>query len=528
MIGGGLAGLSSAVALAEAGLRVRLLEKRPHLGGRATSYTLPDGTEVDNCQHVTLGCCTNLSDFYRRVGAEGKIRFYDRLYFLDKQGRRSTIEAAGLPPPLHMAPSFLFFGALSFADKRGIARAMLAIARSGGNPAGADGASMLDWLHRMKQTPSAIERFWRVVLVSALDEELARTDARYGIDVFWKAFLGSRHGYHVGIPSVPLAALYQGCQDALVQRGGEVRLRAGVREIRVQQNRFAGAVLEDGSEIQADACIAAVPHNVLLNMGPKEMSDGGGQLEGLLHLKTSPITGVHLWFDRAVMTEPFVTLLDHTTQWVFNKTLLYGATETKDTTERPTGQAGKVAGSERAAQGGQYLQLVISASYDLVPRSRQEIIDLCVRELAEVLPASREAKLLKATVIKEINATFSPEPGVDRWRPSQQSSVRGLFFAGDWTRTGWPATMEGAVRSGYLAAEALLAVSGQPRKFLQPDLPFEGLSKLWAKPKEANASCNSRRREACRCWWERRKADLFFAATRGGRNGQSRGRCSRG
>src|ERR1700734_475844 len=246
VIGGGLAGLSSAVALAEAGLQVRLLEKRPHLGGRATSYTLPDGSEVDNCQHVTLGCCTNLADFYSRVGASDKIRFYDRLYFADAQGQRSTIEAAPLPPPLHMAPSFLLFRALTLADKRSIANSLLAIARSGGNPPRIEGISMLDWLHRMEQTPDAIERFWRVVLVSALDEELARTDARYGIDVFWKAFLGSRRGYEVGIPSVPL--------------GGEVRLRAGVREICMNAERFAGVTLEDGTEISADACVLAVPH----------------------------------------------------------------------------------------------------------------------------------------------------------------------------------------------------------------------------------------------------------------------------
>jgi zeta-carotene desaturase len=126
------------------------------------------------------------------------------------------------------------------------------------------------------------------------------------------------------------------------------------------------------------------------------------------------------------------------------------------------------------------LQLVISASYDLVPKSRQEIIDVCRRELASVLPTTREAKLLKATVIKEVNATFSPAPGIDRWRPAQDAGMQNLFFAGDWTRTGWPATMEGAVRSGYLAAEALAARFDRPRKFLQPDLPLEGLSKLWA------------------------------------------------
>jgi squalene-associated FAD-dependent desaturase len=480
VIGGGLAGLSCAVALAEAGFRVRLFEKRPHLGGRATSYTLPDGSEVDNCQHVTLGCCTNLADFYRRAGAAGKIRFYDRLYFVDARGRRSTIEASALPPPLHMAPSFLFFGALTLADKRCIAKAMLAIARSGGDPPRADGASMLEWLHRMGQTPGAIERFWRVVLVSALDEELARTDAHYGIEVFWKAFLGNRKGYRVGIPCVPLAELYDGCREAVVQRGGEVRLRAGVREIHVNGNRFAGVILEDGSIEKADACVAAVPHDVLLSMLPKEMAEGDSALAGLRRIKTSPITGVHLWFDREVMTEPFLTLLDHTTQWVFNKSLLYAAGETEGRKARPTEQVGEGGAAEGAVPGGQYLQLVISASYDLVPRSRQEIIELCVKELADVLPATREAKLVKATVIKEINATFSPEPGVDRWRPGQKSSVKNLFLAGDWTRTGWPSTMEGAVRSGYLAAEALLADGGKPQRFLQADLPLEGLSKIWA------------------------------------------------
>jgi len=424
---------------------------------------------------VTLGCCTNLADFYRRVGAGDKIRFYDRLYFADAQGRRSTIEAAPLPPPLHMAPSFLLFGALNFSDKRSIADAMLAIATAGGRPRDIEGISMLDWLHRMKQTADAIERFWRVVLVSALDEELARTDARYGIEVFWKAFLGNRTGYRVGIPVVPLADLYEGCREGIVQRGGEVQLRAGILEIRLRESRFEAAALDNGAEISADACVCAVPHDVVLSLLPREFSELEGPLEGLRHIKTSPITGVHFWYDRQVMTEPFLTLLDHTTQWVFNKTLLYKPDETRDGSARPS------RGTTAADQGGgQYLQLVISASYDLIPRSRQEIIELCRRELADVLPATREAQLRKATVIKEVNATFSPEPGVDRWRLPQKTPIRNLFLAGDWTQTGWPATMEGAVRSGYLAAEALLAESGQRRQFLQPDLAFEGLSKFWA------------------------------------------------
>ncbi|MGC2331426.1 MAG: hydroxysqualene dehydroxylase HpnE [Candidatus Acidiferrales bacterium] len=472
VIGGGLAGLACAVALAESGIKVRLFEKRPHLGGRATSYTLPDGSEVDNCQHVTLGCCTNLADFYRRAGADGKIRFYDRLYFADREGHRSTIAASMLPPPLHMAPSFLNFGALGISDKAGIAKALMAIAWAGGKPLDIDGLTMLDWLHRMRQTPDAIERFWRVVLVSALDEELSRMDARYGIDVFWKAFLGSRGGYRLGIPSVPLAELYEGCREAIVRKGGEVRVRSGVREIHIRENRFAGATLEDGTEISADACISAVPHDVLLGLLPTAMGEEDGLLADLRHIRTSPITGVHLWFDRVVMKEPFLALLDHTTQWIFNKSLLYAH----------TGKNGAV------PRAGQYLQLVISASYDLVPRSRQDIIDFCRRELEEVLPATREAKLQKATVIKEVHATFSPEPGVDQWRPAQKTAVEGLFLAGDWTRTGWPATMEGAVRSGYLAAEETLASLGEPRKFVQADSAFEGLSKVWAKRTRASLS----------------------------------------
>ena len=176
-----------------------------------------------------------------------------------------------------------------------------------------------------------------------------------------------------------------------------------------------------------------------------------------------------MWFDRAVMNEPFLALLDHKTQWVFNKSLLYAG----------NGSAGARAGKTQT--GAQYLQLVISASYDLVPLSRQEIIDLCRAELADVLPATREAQLEKATVIKEVSATFSPEPGVDRFRPAQDFGVRNFFLAGDWTHTGWPSTMEGAVRSGYLAAEALLNRLGRPQRFVQQDLAAEGLSGLWAR-----------------------------------------------
>ncbi len=469
VIGGGLAGLSSAVALAEGGLRVRLLEKRPHLGGRATSYLLPDGSQVDNCQHVTLGCCTNLADFYRRVGADEKIRFYDRLFFAGARGRRATIVPSRLPPPFHLATSFLRFSALGWADKRGITRALLHIARNGGRPPGAAGISMLDWLRRQGQTERAIERFWRVVLVSALDEELSRADAQYGVDVFWKAFLANRHGFSLGIPAVPLGDLYDGCRNTIEQRGGEVRSRAGVQEVRVTGECVSSVLLDDGAELRGDTYIAAVPHDILLEILPATLVERSPALQDLRHLRTSPITGVHLWFDRPVMREPFLALLDHTVQWIFNKSRLHAPAR--------NGGGGPSASQEK----GQYLQLVISASYDLIARSRQEIIDLSRKELQDVLPATREAKLVKATVVKEVAATFSPEPGSDRWRTGPESPLTNLWLAGDWTRTGWPATMEGAVRSGYLAAEAVLAAAGRPKKLLQPDLPAEGCSRRWER-----------------------------------------------
>jgi squalene-associated FAD-dependent desaturase len=471
VIGGGLAGLSSAVALAEAGFRVRLLEKRPHLGGRAASYVLPGGEHVDNCQHVTLGCCTNLEDFYRRVGAENQIRFFDRLVFAAPDGRRGSISASALPPPLHMAPSFMFFPLLGFADKRAIAQALLAIARSGGKPAdiGPDangvGTTMLAWLQKHRQTERAIRRFWEVILVSALDEQLDRIDARYGIDVFWKAFLSTRRGYRLGIPRVPLGDLYEGCRKALARQGGEVQLRAGVRGFLIVDGRVEGVEREDGSVETADYYLAAVPQDVLPELLPAEVVQKEPVFSNLRNLCASPITGVHLWFDRTVMTEPFLTLLDSTTQWVFNKTQLYGG----------------VGRSQNAQIGEQYLQLVISASYALSTRSRQEIIALCLDELRNVLPATRDAKLAKGTVVKEMSATFSPAPGSDRWRPAQKSPISALFLAGDWTFTGWPSTMEGAVRSGYLAAEAILSDAGMPRKLLQPDLRPEGLARLWSR-----------------------------------------------
>jgi zeta-carotene desaturase len=449
VVGGGLAGLAASVALADQGLRVSLLERNPRLGGRATSYRLPSGEYIDNCQHVTLRCCTNLEDFYRRVGVADKIRYYDELLFSDSKRRRGVIKRSSLPAPFHTAPSFAAFPLLSLKDKYSIARAMLQILRAGGTPKLVSGVTMLEWLRQQKQTAAAIDRFWRVVLVSALNEDLDRTDANSGILVFWKAFLSNSIGFGMGVPAVPLADLYASCADRIERRGGEVRTRCSAGELCVSNGSVAGVRLENEGEVTADYYVCAMPFDRLLKVLPVALRENE-IFANLEHLCVSPITGVHMWFDRSVMPEPFLTSVDGTIQWVFNRT-------------------------------GQYVQIVISASYGLSNRSQQEIIDICRRELSDLLPAVKDAQLQRAVVIRENAATFSPAPGSDQWRPSQKTIIRNLFLAGDWTKTGWPATMEGAVRSGYLAAEAILAMEGSPVSLVRPELPPSGVARWFAR-----------------------------------------------
>jgi zeta-carotene desaturase len=345
---------------------------------------------------------------------------------------------------------------LDWADKRAIARGMLAIARGRGAPSDSAGMNMLDWLRRHQQTPKAIEIFWRSVLVSTLNEELDRTDAAYGASVFWKAFLAHPRAFEMGIPAIPLSEIYDSIAPRIERRGGTVRMRCGMSGIRFDGFEAAAVQLDDGSETTADFYIVAVPFDRLLKLLPESVQ-AQQMFAQLRNFKLSPITSVHLWFDRPVMTEPYLTLVDRTTQWIFNKSKL---------------------AAEGAEQPGQYLQCVVSASYDLTSRSQQEIIDLCTAEVLQALPDAAQAQVVRAVVVRENAASFSPEPGSLRWRPFQRTSFRNLFLAGDWTQTGWPATMESAVRSGYLAAEALLSAAGMPKRLMQPDLPVSRISRM--------------------------------------------------
>jgi squalene-associated FAD-dependent desaturase len=454
IVGGGLAGLAAGCALAEAGLRVTVFERRPYVGGRASSYEHPGtGEVVDNCQHVLLGCCTNLIDFYNRLGVSEKIRWFDELTFIEPGGRVSKMAPSFLPAPMHNVPTFLGAKMLSANDKFAIARAMAAMSRGLPDDSGED---FLSWLRRHKQTEQAIERFWKTVLVSALNEDLDRVSVRYAAQVFRESFMKSAAAGRMGLPSIPLSDLYGNAIEYIRARGGEVLLRSSVTAIGPKQDRVG--VLTGLGEQQFDfAVLAAAFQNVASLLPSDESANPIKQQLG--KFEPSSITGIHLWFDREITPLPHAVLLDRTIQWMFHKSKFHE-------------------GRENAGPGS-YIELVVSASKSLVQKSREEILELATRELAEFFPAVREAKLVKATVIKEIYATYAIVPGLDNYRPAATTQWPQICLAGDWTATGWPATMEGAVRSGYLAAEALMKSLGRGKKFVVADLPATGFMKLF-------------------------------------------------
>lgn len=459
--GGGLAGLAAGCALAEAGFRVSLFERRAYLGGRASSYQHPGtGEVVDNCQHVLLGCCTNLLDIYRRAGVEDKIRWYEKLTFLEPGGRASEIAPSALPAPLHTAPAFLRAECLNFRDKVAISRAMAVLAPS--TPAD-DGESFLDWLKRHGQTRQAIERFWKTVLVSALNEELDQVSVPYAAQVVRESFLKSAAAGRMGIPTVPLTELYSTAGDYIRARGGEIHFRASVESFRMES--FEVNVTANGQEQKFDYLVLALPFEGLGRVLP-DTGSAAPLAAALEQFSTSPITGIHLWFDRQISDLDHAVLLDRTIQWMFHKSRIIAA---RSQEARSNGDG-----------AGSYIELVVSCSRSLVEQSKGEIVEMAIREAQEFFPNAPDAVLLKSTVIKEVHATYSPRPGVDRYRPKSQTAWPRVFLAGDWTATGWPATMEGAVRSGYLAAEAVARFSGRKNfSFLVPDLAPSGLMRFF-------------------------------------------------
>ncbi len=462
--GGGLAGLAAACALSNSGLRVTLLERRPYLGGRASSYEHSGtGEVVDNCQHVLFRICTNLVEFYRRIGAEDKIRWFDEMTFIEPGGRSSVMRASPLPAPLHTAPSFLHFPFLTVKDKLAISRAIAALTLTIQPDTG---KSFLQWCQDHGQTKTAIDRFWKPILVSALSEDLDLISISYAAQVVRES-MKSPAARHMGIPSIPLTDLYNRAGDYIRARGGEILFRTSLDCFSPNSSQVDIRITDSDrkeKEESFDYLILALPFNTVDRVLP-ETPDAAPLREQLAHFESCPITGIHLWFDRQITDLDHAVLLDRTVQWMFHKSRLLVTRAAAD-----------------REPGGSYIELVVSASKSLIDKSRAEIVDLALKEVRDFFPAAREAALVKSAVIKEVHATYSPRPGIDGYRPQQSTLWPRVFLAGDWTTTGWPATMEGAVRSGYLAAEEVLHAAGmrtKDKKLLTPDLPPSGLMRLF-------------------------------------------------
>jgi squalene-associated FAD-dependent desaturase len=482
IIGGGLAGLATASSLVGRGLRITLLESRPRLGGRASSFTDPvTGEQVDNCQHVSMACCTNLADFCQRVGIAGLFRREPSVVFLSPEGRVSRLTAGLAPAPFHLTGSFATANYLTWRDKLrvGYGLACLALGRDD-----RPGESFGGWLLRHRQSVRTINLFWSTVLVSALNERLDQMDVGHARKVFVDGFLSHRNGFEMELPLVPLGELYGSRLESwLRDHAVDVCLTTGVRLVDFDDDGgLRGVVLRTGESIAADFVVAAVSFDRAPSLFPETMVERIPGLKAAETLQSSPITGVHLWFDRPVCPFDHVVTPGRLVQWVFNHTAIQGRVA-------PSLIAPQSDGTTASRNDAQYLQIVISASYDLLAMDKVAIRDAVLADLAEIWPAAREARLLRWWVVTEHGATFAVRPGVEASRPPQRTPIDGLFLAGDWTDTGWPATMEGAVRSGYLAAQGILRDLDRPIRLVRPDLEpgrlacwLLGLSSRRARP----------------------------------------------
>lgn len=444
VVGGGIAGLAAAVRLSERGVRVTLLETRKKLGGRATSFTdARSGDVLDNCQHVVLGCCTNYLDLLGRLGAAAKLRWYREQYWVEDGGRTSIVRRGGAPfspAPGHFGWSFLRAKFLTLSEAAAIARCCLAIL--GVDRVKEQHRTFEQFLIEHGQTRRLIARFWSPVVVSACNLDCDRVASSAALHVFQEGFLAHERAADIGVSTVPLVELYERVGAIVASAGGRVEFGAGVERLDARS-----VTTTDGRTFEAAAVVCAVPVERVNRLVSNEARAGDPRFEPLGRFTHSPILGVHLRFDRDVMGGlPHAVLVEKPTQWLFRK-----------------------------SEDGKSVHAVISAADAWLELSEDEIARRVFGDIRACLPDARDAALVSVRAIKEKLATFAPVPGLDELRP-EAAGPSGIILAGDYTRTGWPATMEGAARSGYAAAAAVL---GRPAsELVVPELPVARLSRL--------------------------------------------------
>lgn len=434
VVGGGLAGLAAGVTCIDAGVEVTLLEARGRLGGAATSFRRDD-LVVDTGQHVALRCCTAYLGFLDRLGTRDLIDVQPRLDIplLAPNARRGHLRRTpALPAPLHLASSLLRFPYLPLTDRLRVAMAAIALAREDRSQRRLDGSTFADWLRRHGQDDLAIERFWDLVALPTLNARSGTASADLAAMVFQTGLLSDAAAGDIAVPRVPLADLHARPAATAIRAGGG-RVLTGVRATSVAPTPDGWLVASRDEVLRADAVVVAVPHDRVSGLVPPDAVP-----DGLDRLGAAPIVNVHLHLDRRVLDVPFGAAVASPVQWVFDRTEVSGATE------------------------GQVLAISLSAAENDVERPTEELVARYVDELATLVPELSEARVLDAFVTRDRTATFHQGPGTAPLRPSQATSLPGLALAGAWTDTGWPATMEGAVRSGVAAAEAVL--SAAPRR----------------------------------------------------------------
>jgi squalene-associated FAD-dependent desaturase len=475
IIGGGFAGLAAAVRLVDEGARVTLVERRPRLGGRA--YSIVDettGDAIDNGQHLLLGCYRETRALLDRIGASSHLRLQEklRLAFVDgKSGKMSHLEAARRwPQPLDLLGALANWPALSWRDKLALIPVATAIRHpSRLQPPATDWETVDGWLDRLGQSASARRALFHPLAVAALNDDPRTASARLFAAVLREAFFGAGADARIAAAGVPLSQLYAEPAAAWLRaRGAELRLGAPVARVLVDGDVARGVALRDGAELRADAVVAAVPPRALLQLVDEPARAGQVWWTGLDKLATSPIVSLHLWLDRLVTDEPIIGVLDSPLHWIFHRN-----------------QLAPVRAPDRS-----HLSLVVSAARALVDLPADTIVARLHGELARLLPSVARARVVHARVIKERDATIAHTAGTETLRPRVESPIAGLFVAGDWLRTGLPATIESAVRSAGEAATLALAFAAPRATTPATRGAFVPLSRL-SRPQSSSPSSSS-------------------------------------
>lgn len=440
VVGGGLAGLSAAVAAADAGWRVTVLESRARLGGATHSFSRAfDGGElqVDNGQHVFLRCCTAYRGFLRRLGVEGDTTLQRRLdvpVVDPATGRRARLRRDPLlPAPLHLSRSLARYAVLSPLERVRAIRGALALRRVDRDAPASDEQTLGDWLYAHGQTPATIERLFDVFTVATLNVTAAQASLRLGAMVFQDGLLRDAAACDIGYSRVPLGALHgEAAARVLTAAAAGVHLHTRVRSLERAGERWLTRT--DAHTFESDAVVLAVPHDAAADLLPPGAIPDA---DAPRRLGVSPIANVHVVYDRPVLSEPFVAAVGSPVQFVFDRTRASGLSQGQYATQ------------------GQYVAVSVSAADAWIDEPVAKLREVFVPELARVLPAARGASVREFFVTRERAATFRPAPGNAASRLRTRTALPGLLLAGAWTDTGWPATMEGAVRSGLAAARAL-------------------------------------------------------------------------